>query len=81
VFIIDPETRASVAAEHLRQLYGLTAAEAAVAVEAVRGGGVAGISASLRISRSTVRTHLIRIFEKTGTSVHTVLGTAAGLRF
>jgi DNA-binding CsgD family transcriptional regulator/PAS domain-containing protein len=47
--------------------FGLTAAEAALAVELVNGDGVTAAAARLRISRATARTHLIHIFQKTGT--------------
>jgi DNA-binding CsgD family transcriptional regulator/PAS domain-containing protein len=47
--------------------FGLTAAEAAMAVELTKADGVSAAAARLRISRATARTHLIHIFQKTGT--------------
>lgn len=47
--------------------FGLTTAEAALAVELVKADGVIAAAARLRISRATARTHLIHIFQKTST--------------
>jgi DNA-binding CsgD family transcriptional regulator len=47
--------------------FGLTAAEAAIAAELVNADGVAAAAARLGLSRATVRTHLIHIFQKTAT--------------
>jgi DNA-binding CsgD family transcriptional regulator len=47
--------------------FGLTAAEAAMAVELAKADGVGAAAARLRISRATARTHLIHIFQKTAT--------------
>lgn len=58
----DPSDRA----RQLRALYGLTAAESAFALEIVKGDGKAAAAARLGISYATARTHLSRIFEKTG---------------
>jgi DNA-binding CsgD family transcriptional regulator len=52
----------------LRRLHGLTAAEAAVAVLLARGEGLPAVGAALGIGHSTARTHLSRVFAKTGTS-------------
>jgi DNA-binding CsgD family transcriptional regulator len=69
VLITDPECAASgPAPERLRSLYGLTAAEAALAVRIVRGGGVKAAARALGIAPSTARTHLHQIFAKTGAS-------------
>ena len=51
----------------LAQLYGLSAAESAVAMAIIRGSGRAAVAEKLGISSNTVKTHLNRIFEKTGT--------------
>jgi DNA-binding CsgD family transcriptional regulator len=56
-----------ISAEQIRWLYGLTPAEAAVALAVLRGEGVRAIADGLGISVATARTHLHRIFEKTGT--------------
>jgi DNA-binding CsgD family transcriptional regulator/PAS domain-containing protein len=47
--------------------FGLTSAEEGVAVELIKGDGVNAAASRLALSPSTVRTHLIRIFQKTGT--------------
>lgn len=51
----------------LEELYGLTHAEARVASRVGRGLAVKEIAADLHISVETVRTHLKRIYAKTGT--------------
>lgn len=66
VLIIDPTRESRPAADVLRQLYGMTAAEAAVACLALHGQGVPAISEQLSLSSTTVRTHLRAIFSKTG---------------
>lgn len=48
--------------------FGLTEREAVVALECLAGGTRAQLAASLRLSESTVRTHLTRIYDKTGTT-------------
>jgi DNA-binding CsgD family transcriptional regulator len=67
LFVTDPDrsTRSPIA--WLRQRFGLTAAEAAFACEIAVGAGIQAAADGLQISRSTGRTHLARIFEKTGT--------------
>lgn len=52
--------------ESLRHRFGLTAAEADLAQEIVMGDGRQAAAARLGISLATARTHLERIFEKTG---------------
>ncbi|MEW5686409.1 MAG: LuxR C-terminal-related transcriptional regulator [Pseudomonadota bacterium] len=52
--------------QRLRRRYGLTAAEAVFALEIVKGDGKPAVAERLGISFSTARTHLSRIFEKTG---------------
>jgi DNA-binding CsgD family transcriptional regulator len=51
----------------LRTLYDLTPTETAVANHIAQGQGVKSSAETLRIAPSTVRWHLQRIFEKTGT--------------
>jgi DNA-binding CsgD family transcriptional regulator len=50
-------------AEH----FGLTPAQAALAHELIAGDGVEAAAGRLGLSRATVRTHLVRLFQKTGT--------------
>jgi len=61
---IDAQGRIEV---QLRTLYGLTRAEAQVGGALARGGCLAEIAAELGISVTTARTHVARIFLKTGT--------------
>ena len=65
VFIRDPE--APIAAARLRELFGLTRTEAAVAAALGRGASLEDIAANMSIGLATVRSHLKRILAKTGT--------------
>lgn len=67
VMIIDPEQEAEPPKMLIRQLFGLTNAEADVALRLVRGDGLKPISADLALSMATVKTHLHHIFDKTDT--------------
>ena len=67
LFVTDPDRKASSPIAWLQRRFGLTAAEAAFAGEIVAGAGIQAAADRLQISRSTGRTHLGRIFEKTGT--------------
>jgi DNA-binding CsgD family transcriptional regulator len=68
VFIVDPELTATTAEQRLRNMYGLTRAEAALTNLVSKGGGVKMAARTLGIAPSTARTHLRRAFEKTGTA-------------
>lgn len=50
----------------LSTLYGLTAAEARVVGEIGKGGTLSDIGQRLHVSENTLKTHLKRIFDKTG---------------
>lgn len=65
VFIRDPE--APIAVARLRELFGLTRTEAAVAAALGRGQSLEDIATEMGSSLGTVRTHLKRILSKTGT--------------
>ena len=67
LMIIDPEQEPEPPKMLIRRLFGLTNAEADVALRLMRGGGLKPISADLALSRATVNTHLQHIFDKTGT--------------
>jgi len=67
VFVTDPDCEVRPRVPQIRQRYGLTAAEAAFAVEIIKGEGIQSASDRLAISKSTGRTHLASIFAKTGT--------------
>ena len=67
LLVLDPEVETRDVAARLREQYGLTATEAAVAFHVARGKGVAAVATALAIGQGTVRSHLKRVFEKTGT--------------
>ncbi len=55
------------AVESAAQQYDLTPAEAKVLAAVIQaGGGVEAVAARLGVSRSTIKTHLERVFKKTG---------------
>lgn len=66
VFITDPELGAKARLEALRERYGLTRAEAAFALEIVKGSGRKATAERLGITDGTARSHLSKIFDKTG---------------
>jgi DNA-binding CsgD family transcriptional regulator len=67
LFVSDPEVRITPSERLLSSLYGLTAAEAALAARLLEGQEVSEAAQSLRIGLPTARTHLSRILAKTGT--------------
>jgi DNA-binding CsgD family transcriptional regulator len=67
MLIIDGERIARLCDRALQDLYGLTPAEAALAVRIPGSRGLQKLADELKLSLSTVRTHLQRAFEKTGT--------------
>jgi DNA-binding CsgD family transcriptional regulator/PAS domain-containing protein len=67
VFVLDPERAAAVPADHLRRLYGLTRAEADVALAVLRSDGLRAAADALGVTLATVKTHLQHVFGKTGT--------------
>ena len=68
VFISDPEQRDSASQQTLGQLFGLTPAEANVAILLARGLSLAEVSQVQNISPHTARAQLKSIFAKTGVS-------------
>jgi DNA-binding CsgD family transcriptional regulator len=85
VFITDPERRIEPQATVLRRLYGLTAAEAGLALAMLQGEGLGAAAERLGIRLSTAKTQLASVFAKTDTRrqaelVHLVLSGPAGLR-
>ncbi|WP_128562273.1 helix-turn-helix transcriptional regulator [Methylobacterium crusticola] len=62
--LLRPPARAEA---QLRTLFGLTRAEAQVGAALARGASLVEISEALGTSLTTVRTHVARIFVKTGT--------------
>lgn len=67
VLIIDPDQQPEPATALMRRLYGLTSAEADVAVRVARGVDLKEISDALSVSITTVRKHLQHVFDKTDT--------------
>ncbi|ACE85058.1 helix-turn-helix transcriptional regulator [Cellvibrio japonicus] len=67
VLIVDPDGDPRPQLTTLRTLYGLTKAEAAVAIRVTQGERLQVVADALAISLSTARIHLQRVFEKTGT--------------
>ena len=84
VLISDPEDLPRDPGLHLARLYGLTPAEARVALAVAEGSGVEQAARALRIGSATVRTHLQRCFAKTSTHRQAELArlvlSAMGLR-
>jgi len=73
VFLADPGQQAELSADRLSALYSLTPTEARVAVHIGRTGTIAGVAASLQLGPETVRTHLKRIYAKTGVNRQSAL--------
>lgn len=67
VIVVDPERQAQPHRDLLMHLFGLTPAEAEVALRVLRGDGLRPISDELTLSLATVKTHLQHVFTKTGT--------------
>jgi len=67
LFMTDPEQAAEVRSEWLREDFGLTAAEAGFTREILKADGLRAAADRLGISLTTARTHLARVFDKTGT--------------
>lgn len=67
IFISNPEQQTEAVEDRLRQLYGLTPAEARLTIILMRGANIVESAAELQVSQNTARTHLKRIFQKTRT--------------
>jgi DNA-binding CsgD family transcriptional regulator len=67
LLVSDPGQLAAPAETHLRELYGLTPAEARVAAAVIEVERLADIAARLKVSLNAIRLHLQHVFEKTGT--------------
>jgi DNA-binding CsgD family transcriptional regulator/GAF domain-containing protein len=66
VLVSDPETEIQARVEDLRERFGFTPAEAAFALEIVKGDGRQAAADRLGITVGTARSHLSSIFDKTG---------------
>jgi DNA-binding CsgD family transcriptional regulator len=67
IFVNDPDKSNKPAVVQFREKFGMTPAEARFAAEILKGDGIQAAADRLSISRATARTHLSRIFDKTGT--------------
>jgi DNA-binding CsgD family transcriptional regulator len=68
LFIRKTEIESVAAPEVISQAYNLTPAELRVLLAIVQVGGVPEVAASLGVAETTVKTHLGRLFAKTGVS-------------
>jgi DNA-binding CsgD family transcriptional regulator len=68
VFVRDPLARNAAAIGTLRDLFGLTEAEAALAQAVQSGTTITDYARTRRLSLNTIYTHLRRLREKTGSS-------------
>ena len=68
IFIVDPVSSNGVSISWIMEAYGLTPAEARVALAASTGASIPIVATSLLLSQNTIKTHLRRVYAKTGTS-------------
>jgi DNA-binding CsgD family transcriptional regulator len=66
IFITDPESKMYMGQEAARRLYQLTPAEARLMALLAEGKSVTEASEELAVTVNTIRTHLKRLFQKTG---------------
>jgi len=83
-FIRDPERKSQLSVEMIRRLFGLTTAEAALAMLLANGFTLDEAAAELKIRKNTTRAHLRSIFAKTGvrrqtTLIHMLLNSIASI--
>lgn len=67
LLVTDPQQRCEARKAGLKRRFGLTCAEADLAIEIARGDGRDAAARRLGVTVATVRTHLTHIFDKTGT--------------
>jgi len=84
IFICDPEDKRNICIETLRQLYGLTKAEAKLASSLAEGQSLDEIASRTSVSKHTLRTQLKCVFNKTGLNrqsdiIKLILGGPASL--
>lgn len=83
-FIRDPERKSQLSLTMVRHLFGLTGAEAALALLLANGFTLDEAAAELKIRKNTIRAHLRSIFAKTGvrrqtTLIHLLLNSVASI--
>lgn len=84
LFITDPEQETQLDSTALRNLFGLTPAEIRLATALVEGRSVEDYAETASISSNTARTHVKRIYSKTGVNrqselVRLLLKSSAGI--
>lgn len=84
LLINDPENPASPPAPHLEALFGMTPAEAKLAIRLAAGDSLQTAAQELGITYGTARTRLIQVFQKTNTKsqgqlVRLLLGCLPGV--
>jgi DNA-binding CsgD family transcriptional regulator len=82
LFIVDPANRVGIPLVWIMDAYGLTPAEARVALAASSGLTIPETAHRLGLSPNTIKTHLRKVFAKTGTNRQTELArlmTSIGL--
>jgi DNA-binding CsgD family transcriptional regulator len=67
IVIVDPSAKSRATASGIQAAYGLTAAEARVALLLASGISGSQMPVTLGVTAATIKTHLRRCFEKTGT--------------
>jgi DNA-binding CsgD family transcriptional regulator len=67
IFVVDPVNSSGMSISWVVDAFGLTPAEARVALAASSGAAIPVVAMSLRLSQNTIKTHLRRIYAKTGT--------------
>lgn len=67
LFVADPEDDFSGRVGTFGSKFGLTPAETRLVEEIIRGRGILAAATKLKITETTARTHMKRIFDKTGT--------------
>lgn len=83
-FIRDPERKSQLSRDMIRHLFGLTAAEATLALLLANGLTLDEAAEELKIRKNTIRAHLRSIFAKTGvrrqtTLVHLLMSSVASI--
>ena len=73
VYLRDPQRKACVHQQTLRQLFGFTRTEAELTVQLAHGHSLEKAGARLNIRRNTVKTHLRSIYAKAGVTRHSEL--------
>jgi DNA-binding CsgD family transcriptional regulator len=67
VIVVDPEHRPTLPVERVQRAFGLTAAEARLAVQLAAGDDLRTAAANLGITYGTARVRLANVFNKTDT--------------